>query len=267
MWERTDLKQRAKTVLRKDYWKAFLISLVIGFAAGGGAGGSGGSGFKFNGKDFKFKDLSFTDMDWSVVFPVLIIASFIIAIVFIVSIAIRTFIGYPLEVGGRRYYIKTVEETDNRLCFTFAFQSGNYLKIVVSMLLRDVQLFLWFLLLIIPGIVKSYEYRMVPYILAQNPQIGAKAAIQLSRRMTDGSKGKMFVLDLSFIGWYLLGFLACCVGVLFVQPYVDMTMAELYLDLRTNALNTGICQPGDLAMDPAAVSQPAISGQAAMNQQ
>ena len=117
------------------------------------------------------------------------------------------------------------------------------------MLLRSIQLFLWFLLLVIPGIVKSYEYRMVPYILAENPRIGAKEAIQLSRRMTDGSKFSMFVLDLSFLGWILLGLLACFVGVLFVQPYVDMTMAELYIDLRKNALEKGLCVPADFALE------------------
>ena len=252
MWERADLKERAKTTLKKDYWKAFLISLVIMFAAGGGSGGGSGSGFRFNKNDSgnPFKDMKITDIDWQVLIPAMAVIMVVIAIIVFVSIVIRIFIMYPLEVGGRRYFIKTAEDMDNRLCFTFAFQSGNYLKIVGAMLLRDVQNFLWFLLLIIPGIIKAYEYRMVPYILAQNPRIGAKAAILLSRRMTDGSKWRIFVLDLSFLGWYLLGFLACCIGVLFVQPYVDMTMAELYTDLRKNAIHQGFCNPGDFGMEP-----------------
>jgi len=251
MWIRADLKERAKIALRRDYWKAFLISLVIAFAMGGSGSGSagGGSGFRFNKKDKLFQGGFTFDVDWSVLIPVFVIALFVIMVVLVFAIAIRVFIGYPLEVGGRRYYIKTVQSQDNRLCFTCAFQSGNYLKIVGSMLLRDIQLFLWFLLLIIPGIVKSYEYRMVPYILAENPRIGAKQAIQLSRRMTDGSKFSMFVLDLSFLGWILLGLLACFVGVLFVQPYVDMTMAELYIGLRKNALEKGLCIPADFAME------------------
>ena len=251
MWIRSDLKERAKTVLRRDYWKAFLISLVIAFAMGGGGSGSagGGSRYQLNKNDKLFQGGFTVDVDWAVLIPILAIVLLIIIAVMIFAIAIRVFIGYPLEVGGRRYFIKTVQSQDNRLCFTYAFQSGNYLKIVGSMLLRSIQLFLWFLLLVIPGIVKSYEYRMVPYILAENPRIGAKEAIQLSRRMTDGSKFSMFVLDLSFLGWILLGLLACFVGVLFVQPYVDMTMAELYIDLRKNALEKGLCVPADFAME------------------
>lgn len=247
MFDRVELKQKAKVVLKRDYWKAFLISLVIGFSVGGGIGS--GSGYRRNDTRNTFKGMSFTEIDWYVVLPVLIIVLFIFAVVFIFALAIRVFIGYPLEVGGRRYFIKTVMEMDNRLCFTFAFQSKNYFKIVLAMLLRNVQIFLWTLLFIIPGIIKSYEYYMVPYILAENPRIGAKQAILLSRKMTYGSKFDMFILDLSFIGWYLLGFLACCVGVLFVRPYVDMTMAELYVDLRNNALEKGICLPGDFGVE------------------
>lgn len=117
------------------------------------------------------------------------------------------------------------------------------------MLRRGVQIFLWYLLLIIPGIVKSYAYRMVPYILADNPNIGSKEAIKLSNEMTNGHKFNMFVLDISFIGWYLLGILALIVGVLFVLPYVNATEAELYLALRKDALEKGFCSNQDLLLD------------------
>lgn len=250
MFNRSDLKQRAKIVLRRDYWKAFLISLVIGAAVGGGMGS--GSSYRLsnrNSSNSNFKGMTLTNIDWSAVLLVLIIALFIFAVVLIFAFAIRIFIGYPLEVGGRRYFIKTDMEMDNRLCFTFAFQSKNYFKIVLSMLLRNVQIFLWTLLFIIPGIIKSYEYYFVPYILAENPQIGPKQAISLSRKMTYGNKFEIFILELSFIGWYLLGVLACCVGVLFVRPYIDMTMAELYVDLRKNAMEKGICQASDFGIE------------------
>lgn len=278
MWDRKNLKQRAKATLMKDYWKAFLISLVIAVASGGARGSGGGAGYNFDKNDNPFKNMNWDNpfknftwdhpfqnmewghpfqnmgwdrLDWTTLVPILLIMGFVMLMALVLAVGIRLFIGYPLEVGGRRYFIRTAEEADNKLCFTFAFKSKHYMKIVLSMLLRDIQLFLWFLLLIIPGIIKSYQYRMVPYILAQNPQIGAKEAIALSRRMTDGSKFRIFILDLSFLGWYLLGVLACCIGVLFVQPYVDMTMAELYIDLRRNALEKGACLPADLEPEAA----------------
>ena len=87
---------------------------------------------------------------------------------------------------------------------------------------------------------------MVPYILADNPKMGADNAITLSRKMMDGNKFELFVLELSFIGWYLLGLLALGVGILFVNPYYNATEAQLYLVLRENAIGLGYCSYEDL---------------------
>ena len=85
-----------------------------------------------------------------------------------------------------------------------------------------------------------YAYRMVPWILGDNPTIGRKRALRLSIDMTKGHKWSMFVLDLSFIGWFLLGFLACCVGVVFVLPYYNAAQAELFARLRALAVEKNI---------------------------
>jgi len=90
---------------------------------------------------------------------------------------------------------------------------------------------------------------MVPYILADNPNIGYKRALELSNKMTAGQKFDMFVLDLSFIGWYLLGILVLFVGVLFVMPYENATKGELYLALRQNALDNGVCSYEELMLN------------------
>lgn len=250
MWSRADLKQRAKDVLRKDYWKAFLISLVLSFAIGEGIGSSGGFSynFRFNRNDKPFRFSQFKDFNWEIALSLLIVIMIIAFIVILVASAMRIFLGYPLEIGARRYFIRTAEGLEAKDYFNFTFRSSNYMKIVLTMLLKNVQLFLWTLLLIIPGIIKSYSYRIVPYILAENPEIGAKRAIQLSRQMTKGNKLDMFILDLSFIGWSLLGVMVCCIGIIFVRPYINMTMAELYLDLRKQAFETGICEPEELGM-------------------
>jgi uncharacterized membrane protein len=114
---------------------------------------------------------------------------------------------------------------------------------------RGLFTFLWFLALIVPGIIKSYSYRMVPYILCDNPNIGYKRSLILSMQMTDNQKMDMFILDLSFIGWYILGLCACCIGVIFVNPYYNATCAELYLDMRKNALEKGICTYDELNLE------------------
>ncbi len=239
MWSRKELKDKAKKVLREIYWSAFGISLVIALAGGNSGWGGRGNSHSRNSEDhFYYKIYNGNFINWKLISVVLIAA--------IVAMALRIFIGYCLEVGGRRFFILSAQHRDNRKCFSFAFDEENYAGIVKTMLLTNVFIFLWSLLLIIPGIIKSYSYRMVPYILADNPNIGARKAIALSNEMTMGHKFDMFVLDLSFIGWYLLGALALGLGVLFVVPYENAVNAELYLVLRKNALEANLCDYEDL---------------------
>ena len=101
------------------------------------------------------------------------------------------------------------------------------------MFLKALYVFLWSLLLVIPGIIKGYEYRMIPYILAENPGIDTKEAFAMSKQMMDGNKWNAFVLDLSFLGWIILSVFTCGIlAVFYVNPYIYMTDAELYVALK-----------------------------------
>ncbi|GAA0079257.1 DUF975 family protein [Clostridium sp. CTA-5] len=246
MWSRTELKTRAKGVLRKNYWHAFLVSLVIAIA-GGNTGWGNRSGFHSNSS----RDLAYSNTDSNIFinwnFIGITLATFLIAITII--LLLRIFLGYCLEIGGTRYFVQSAQDKNNRECFKFGFNSNNYMSVIKTMLLKDIFIFLWSLLLIIPGIIKYYAYRMVPYILADNPNIGVKKAIALSNEMTKGYKFDIFVLDLSFIGWYLLGALALFIGILFVMPYENATNTELYLVLRKNALEDNLCTYEDLLLN------------------
>jgi uncharacterized membrane protein len=243
MWTRAELKDRAKAVLRGNYWKAFLISLVIGFTTGGSGGGSGSS-WRTGGNFTDFDRYGLGSSREISALIALVLGA--VAFAFIVGIAIDILLLSPLQVGGRRYFIQSAQYFDNRGCFRFAFDSYNWKGIAGSMFLMKLYVFLWTLLLIIPGIVKGYAYSMVPYILADNPNIGARRAIELSDNMTRGHKWDMFVLRLSFIGWYLLGVLCFFIGGIFVQPYENATFAELYLTLRQNAIESGMCSLSEL---------------------
>ncbi|MCX7842581.1 MAG: DUF975 family protein [Clostridia bacterium] len=237
MWTRHELKTRAKAVLKVSYWKAFLASLLIAIVSG-----RGGSAPNFNW-DMRHNDFermpSFENIDPGML-TAIIIAGITAGTIFILfALAFRIFLGYPLEVGGRKYFVQSARQDVNLNYLGYAFNKEKYINIIKAMFWRGLLNFLWFLLLIIPGIVKYYAYSMVPYILAENPGIDYKRAVELSKKMTDGEKFRMFVLDLSFIGWYLLGLLALFVGMLFVMPYENATKAELYLVLRQKALDNG----------------------------
>ena len=93
---------------------------------------------------------------------------------------------------------------------------------------------LWSCLLLIPGIVKGYAYMMAPYILADNPTMTAREALRASKKLTQGKKGKLFYIQLSFIGWALLSCLTAGILFLWITPYMNATMAAFYDDAIKN---------------------------------
>ena len=133
----------------------------------------------------------------------------ILMVLFIGFTLLKIFLGNPLLVGCSRFFL---ENSDRKARFGLVgtvFQSGNYLNVVLTMFLRKLFTVLWSLLLLIPGLVKSYSYSMIPYILAENPSISRRRAFEISRKMMDGQKLNAFFLDLSFIGWIILSTLTC----------------------------------------------------------
>lgn len=256
MWMRGALKTRAREILAKSYWKALLVSFVMILIGSDLRSGSvevrgdmdGGYFRAFMGKPIAIEETSFVAAG--------IIGMALIAV--IVAIIIRIFLGYPLEVGGQKYFIKSTEEEFDINYMAYVFKKDRYMPSIKAMLYRDILIFLWTLLLIIPGIIKSYAYRMTPYILADNPNIGSKRALELSNQMTQGQKMNMFILDLSFIGWYFLGLLAFGIGVIFVKPYENATRAELYLVLKENAFVNGHCNTDELHRVASKIQEPTI---------
>jgi len=109
-----------------------------------------------------------------------------------------------------------------------------FLKSFLLCLLEFVFITLWSLLFIVPGIIKSFSYSMAYFILKDNPDIGTAEAITRSRKMMVGYKGKLFGLYLSFIGWILLCCLTLGIGFLWLYPYMTLSVANFYEDLKNS---------------------------------
>ncbi len=151
-------------------------------------------------------------------------------ILFIIKILLLN----PAEVGCRSFFFHNLNRKASEKEIKTGFDEWG--RNVGSMLLRDIFLFLWTCLFIIPGIVKAYAYRMVPYILAEYPECGANEAITRSREMMRGHKWRTFLLDLSFIGWWLLSVVTFgLVGLFWLSPYYYNTDAALYERLKSEA--------------------------------
>ena len=269
MWTRAELKSKAKFSFKRNYWKSVLISLILALLVGGGGSGSSISSAVSNnligssdssvtddysnddsslydGNDFyddtydgnvedDIDDLnSMADNTAGMMAIGIFLMVFIIVFVVLMAVVILldVFIFNPLEVGCKKYYLRNLNEPAQVGNIGYAFDN-NYKNITKTMFFRDLFTVLWTLLFIIPGIVKSYEYQMIPYLLADNPQMTKEQAFEESKRMMQGQKWKAFVLDLSFIGWNILSALTLGIlGIFYVQPYMDATHAALYEALR-----------------------------------
>ena len=235
MWENSELKQKAKQVLsRFGYWTPFLATILCGLLMTDPSNIL--SVMSKNGGFESFLE----NEEFAYYFSIAFLSLFVFSFFF------NLFVGYPIFVGMNRFFMENRVSGSKVERIFWVFKSGNYLNVVKTMFLMNLKIFLWSLLLFIPGIIKSYQYYMIPYILAENPGIDSKRAFELSKEMTDGEKFDIFWLGLSFIGWILLGTLACGIGVLFVEPYIQATFAELYQVMRDKVHNSGFSDYSEL---------------------
>ncbi len=166
----------------------------------------------------------------------------------IVSMLIALFIAPPMIVGYKSFCLRVWRGGHANVggIFRDGF-SESYGRNVGSIFMMNLFISLWSLLLIIPGIIAALSYFMTPYILAEYPRIGASEAIALSKRMTKGYKGEIFVAQLSFIGWWLLSLLTLGLAeMLYVGPYYETSMAGLYDELKRNAFESGKVSDNEL---------------------
>lgn len=219
MWKRKDLKVQAKAAVKKNYWKSVLVSAIFLSIVGGTAACSG------------VVSSNATDVSmFSTGMLALILAFAFVCIV--IAILGKVILVNPFAVGAYKFYINAIRGNGNVSDLGSGFDE-SYKRNAKTMFFYDLYLILWSILFIIPGIIKSYEYRMIPYILADNPQISMQEAFKESKEMMKGNKWRSFVLDLSFILWdFLSGITFGIVDIFWVGPYRELTYAALYETLK-----------------------------------
>ena len=141
--------------------------------------------------------------------------------------------GSILVFGMAGLMLKAVRDDEGRW---LADSFGGFkrpLEVTWLMVLMNLKVFLWSLLFIVPGIVAVYRYRQAWYLKTENPEWGAAKCLAESGRMMKGHKGKLFLLNLSFIGWYIVGFLCLIVGTFWVDAYRQTAVAHFYEEVKT----------------------------------
>lgn len=202
MWTRKELKKQARHVMKNAYWRCVLaafVLLVIGVLSGeAGSAPAVGRSFEYrsDGPSAEFYAGSLPQLHFHAdglssffslftpYLPILLIAAAAIVLIgLVLKFAVSVFLCNPLEAGAKRIFVIN-HYTEGKAGVGEMMHpfSHGYLNVVKTLFLRDLFLVLWTLLFIVPGIVKSYSYRMVPYILAEDPEMNWREAFRLSRK-------------------------------------------------------------------------------------
>lgn len=231
MWNRAELKMRGNMAFKKNYVSAVVVALLMGIF--GTVSGESSARRVSENSDIYSGNLFNVGMITG------LLAGIATVVILIVLVA-KVFVGNLLKMGGYRFFILNQTAQTGIGTLLDGFRSGHYVNIVLTMFLRDLFTTLWSLLLVVPGIVKHYEYLMVPYIIAENPAMDYKEAFQISKQMMDGEKMEAFIMDLSFLGWYLLSAVTCgLLAIFYVNPYVQASFAEMYTFNKQKAYQEG----------------------------
>lgn len=143
-------------------------------------------------------------------------------------------------VGVFGAFIKIYQGKETGVGEVAASLKVNFLRKLGANLWMMLWIYLWSLLFVIPGIIKALAYYFTPNVLADCPNVTARQALKISMRITKGHKGKVFLLILSWIGWYILcGLTLGILYIVHVGPYWYATDAGFYLELRDQAIREG----------------------------
>ncbi len=218
-FDRIRIKENAKTHYQNNKWQNVLVILINVLIAGG----------------------------VQVIVRVSNQEAFLMMFMSLVSIAVTILLTNIVAMGSATWFHRSIKTEGLKMEEMFWTFKEDYGGNVLMMFLISLYTALWSMLFVIPGIVKGYSYSLAMYIKSENPQISASQAIELSKKMTNGRKMDLFVLDLSYIGWFLLsGITFNILGILYVLPYYQAAKAFAYEEIKEEALSKQVVTESEL---------------------
>ena len=214
---RTELKNRARALIRRNYWGTVTAGLVMALSGGMIA-----------------KSFSTRSFNWENGFHLPAVNGIFFGIAAVLILAVILFVLHPLEYGSTKYFERNIDNQAQGTLFD-GFRKENFAHAVSVFFYRNVMIGLYTALLVIPGIIKSYEYYFVSFLAVEYPERSARELCRMSSEMTDGSKKELFLLDLSFLLWQIANTLTLgLVGIFVYFPYKYQTKALAYRCFREN---------------------------------
>ena len=183
-------------------------------------------------QEYKETALAALKGNWT---PAVLLGLVIVLISSVSTAAVSICVTMPLTVGVCVVFRELLHGNAEKMTER-AFKIGfaNWSHNTGGMLLMSAYVFLWSLLLIVPGVIKALSYALTPFILHDKPELSANEAIELSMKMMEGRKMDLFLLYLGFFGWALLCVLTLCIGFLWLEPYIYATIAAFYEDVKAD---------------------------------
>ncbi len=231
MWNRADVKAKGKESFKRNYWNSVLVAFIYGLFFTATASGVSSK------REEITNTLNEQGYDESTLIAILLVVLGVVASIVIIATIVDIFLLNPLEVGCERFFLVNLDQNAAVGELGHAYKN-NYLNVVLGIFLRDLLIGIGMCLFLIPGFILCYSYRLVPYILAEDPTISGNDALKKSRAMMQGNKWNAFVYDLSFIGWYILAVCTCGIlNLFYLAPYKKNADAALYRAIQGNAGN------------------------------
>lgn len=224
-----DFRSSARNALRDKWWEA----VAAGFVASlfGAINSTEGSSFSFStGSSSEGETGAATELINPELYAIIAgILGTIAAIALVVGIALFL-VGSVVSAGYAQFNLDLIDGNRANIKTLFSY-FPHWKKLIATNILKNIFITLWTLLFIIPGIIATYNYAMVPYILAEDPTLSPKEAIAQSKAMMYGHRWRLFCLEFSFIGWAFLAALSCGIGYLWLTPYQQASYADFYREI------------------------------------
>ncbi|MDO5774955.1 MAG: DUF975 family protein [Spirochaetales bacterium] len=163
----------------------------------------------------------------------------------LISFLLIDFINSVSFFAFLRIFIQ-IHNTKNKAEFSdFINSFSHFAKAFLGFLWFYLWVGLWSLLFFFPGIVKTFSYSQMFFVLAENPKISVSKAMNISKILTRNHKGDLFLMSLSFLGWEFLSMLTLFILQIWVKPYEAMSFTNAYYSLKEEAFRTGSLTPAD----------------------
>ena len=244
---RIRIKETAKDLLKKNHWLCVGVMLIVSLLGGAVTGVSTSFNFTTNTNtgDPAFWQGGFED---EAMLPFILIFLVIFILALISGFAIKAFVGSQVKVGSCRFFLKYRKNHPVEIGELFkSYTDKTFINVAKVSIIKDLSIFLWTMLCIIPGIIKTYEYAAVDYILSVNPSMDYKRAFELSRKIMQGHKLELFELYISFLGWHILSVFTCgLLSILYISPYMAIAEAEFFAYVREIAIFNGVISYNDI---------------------